>query len=443
MAETIVELLTDVADAIREKKGTTEPINAQNFAEEIRTIESGETVVEKKDVSFYDYDGTLLFSYTIEEAQALTELPTPKGHEGLIFQGWNWDYEEVIALTYPMNICATYITEDGATRFFLDVQEEEGVDIELSFTQSKSNSVLVDFGDGSELATFEENAVNYIHHYSKGNYVLTFNNNGEITFKVIDSYRGVLGHRASKGVNCLTKVWFGKDVSTFDSIFQGASRLTKISIHKGVDITRGLCGFCANLKFVGVPKPINGIHTNFIHNSGVEIIVLPSTTTSFSSGACSYASLKEILLPDGNITLNSSGCFGNNRLVEFRIPFGKTTLENAFLSNERHLCKIAIPEGIQSIGNSAFTQCVLITEFVFPSSLQSIGSSTFSYCKPRVYDFSKVLVVPTLANANAFTNGLPYYCKIVVPDTLYDEWIAATNWSTYADYIVKSSEYTE
>ena len=41
MAENIVELLTDVADAIREKKGTSEPINAQSFAEEIRTIESG------------------------------------------------------------------------------------------------------------------------------------------------------------------------------------------------------------------------------------------------------------------------------------------------------------------------------------------------------------------------------------------------------------------
>ena len=41
MAETIVELLTDVADAIREKKGTSESINAQSFAEEIRTIESG------------------------------------------------------------------------------------------------------------------------------------------------------------------------------------------------------------------------------------------------------------------------------------------------------------------------------------------------------------------------------------------------------------------
>ena len=41
MAENIVELLTDVADAIREKKGSTEPINAQNFAEEIKSLPSG------------------------------------------------------------------------------------------------------------------------------------------------------------------------------------------------------------------------------------------------------------------------------------------------------------------------------------------------------------------------------------------------------------------
>ena len=35
------DFLTDIADAVREKKGTTEPINAQNLSEEIRGIESG------------------------------------------------------------------------------------------------------------------------------------------------------------------------------------------------------------------------------------------------------------------------------------------------------------------------------------------------------------------------------------------------------------------
>ena len=41
MAENIVELLTDVADAIREKKGSTEKINAQAFADEIKNLPSG------------------------------------------------------------------------------------------------------------------------------------------------------------------------------------------------------------------------------------------------------------------------------------------------------------------------------------------------------------------------------------------------------------------
>ena len=40
-------------------------------------------------------------------------------------------------------------------------------------------------------------------------------------------------------------------------------------------------------------------------------------------------------------------------------------------------------------------------------------------------------------------NKINTICKIVVPDNLYDQWIAATNWSTYADYIYKASEVSE
>jgi hypothetical protein len=47
----------------------------------------------------------------------------------------------------------------------------------------------------------------------------------------------------------------------------------------------------------------------------------------------------------------------------------------------------------------------------------------------------------TLSAANAFTNSNTW--KIVVPDNLYDQWIAATNWSTFASRIVKASEFVE
>jgi hypothetical protein len=55
----------------------------------------------------------------------------------------------------------------------------------------------------------------------------------------------------------------------------------------------------------------------------------------------------------------------------------------------------------------------------------------------KYYDFTSHTVVPTLANTNAFSN-IPTDCEIRVPAALYDEWIAATNWSnsTIASKIV-------
>ena len=50
--------------------------------------------------------------------------------------------------------------------------------------------------------------------------------------------------------------------------------------------------------------------------------------------------------------------------------------------------------------------------------------------------------VPTLSNVNNFNNTNDTY-KIVVPDSLFDKWINATNWVKIQDHIVKASEFTE
>ena len=89
----LTDFLTDVANAIRAKKGITGKINPQNFASEISSIVTGGgdgggntgggstgggTVVRNvlsKDVNFYDYEGTLLYSYTKAEFMALSEMP--------------------------------------------------------------------------------------------------------------------------------------------------------------------------------------------------------------------------------------------------------------------------------------------------------------------------------------------------------------------------------
>lgn len=48
--------------------------------------------------------------------------------------------------------------------------------------------------------------------------------------------------------------------------------------------------------------------------------------------------------------------------------------------------------------------------------------------------------VPTLEDVNNFANTNDTY-KVVVQDSLYDEWIAATNWASIATHIMKQSDW--
>ena len=72
----------------------------------------------------------------------------------------------------------------------------------------------------------------------------------------------------------------------------------------------------------------------------------------------------------------------------------------------------------------------------------NIGSYTFSDCDSvKVYDFRNCTAVPTLEDVSSL--GHATGCKIIIPDSLYDEWIIATNWSSLNVTYVKASEYVE
>ena len=52
-----------------------------------------------------------------------------------------------------------------------------------------------------------------------------------------------------------------------------------------------------------------------------------------------------------------------------------------------------------------------------------------------ILDFRRANAVPTLSGTSTFTNT-PSNKEIIVPDSLYDTWIAATNWSSTENNIV-------
>ena len=75
------------------------------------------------------------------------------------------------------------------------------------------------------------------------------------------------------------------------------------------------------------------------------------------------------------------------------------------------------------------------------ASSESWGSEMFYGCNAlELVDMTGSTDVPQLENVNNFDNTNDTY-KIVVPDSLYDTWIAATNWASIASHIMKQSDW--
>lgn len=418
--DNIQDLLHDVAEAIRAKKGTTDLINPQEFSKEIRSIESGgeRPSVKMKDVNFYDYDGTRLYSYTWEEAMAMTELPPLPTQKGLICQEWNYTLEDMKAQDGACDIGATYITDDGKTRFYLTIDNERAKDVWLYL----SGNIEVNWGDGT-IESHNGSTLQLNHKYAGfGDYVVSVEVvNGKLQFQG-SVYFNVMGEylASAERMDALRKIEIGNGVSSLsDRCFQGTNLLRYIVIPNNVTtISNHACRWCKSLECLIIPNSVNKvIFENFSRCTSLRTVIIPaSVKTLGGANFKNCTSLKNIHIP------RSLTSFGNSEFSDCG------SLRNIFLNKT-------------SIGNSTFSICNALQKVVFNDGNISFGSYCFtSTLSLSLVDFSRCATIPTLSAANIFADSNPN-AKIVVPDNLYDEWIVATNWSTYADRIVKASEY--
>ena len=88
-----------------------------------------------------------------------------------------------------------------------------------------------------------------------------------------------------------------------------------------------------------------------------------------------------------------------------------------------------------------FNGCTSLKRIKMNASSRNWGTNMFNGCTSlELVDMTGSTGVPTLSNVNNFNNTNDTY-KIVVPDSLYDTWIAATNWASIASHIMKKSDW--
>ena len=167
----------------------------------------------------------------------------------------------------------------------------------------------------------------------------------------------------------------------------------------------------------------------------------PDTLTGTSTTTVKWTPTHEYTAPgDYVIALTvkgTMGFYGNSTSNQYsgilRYASGADTRNRAYQSAVQ---KVEIGEGVTSICDYAFDHCHSLASITIPESVTYIGNYAFQNCYGmRYYDFTASASVPALSNSNAFS-GIPSDCQMLIPAALYDEWSAATNWATYAKYMV-------
>lgn len=389
IASEITRINNNIANAYTSvnNKGGTLPAtqNSANLATAITSIPSGGGASEEKDVNFYDYDGTLVDSYTKQEFLALSNLPNNPTHTGLTAQGWNWtlsDAKTYVTTYGKLNIGQTYTTSSGLSEFDIELTNATGLSVTLNMNGTKN------WGDGT---TDTNNTHNYS---STGKYTITCNGT-QLTTSM------------SSGV-------FGQNSSSFNYYVKNIrlSNITTISAYS--------FQYCSSLETIIISNESTSIGLNaFYYCRPLNSIVIPKSITSIG-GSLFYNCycLKTVIFSNSITKLNNSAfyyCY---------------SLEN-----------ITIPNSVTTIDQKLFYYCYSLKKIIIPNGVRNVSANSFVFCYTlSLYDFTKFSSVPTLNNVSAF-NGINGICKIVVPDNLYSTWIGTTNWSDFANYIIKESEW--
>ena len=124
--------------------------------------------------------------------------------------------------------------------------------------------------------------------------------------------------------------------------------------------------------------------------------------------------------------------FEKNSVMTSNAPFSGTDMNYLYLGDSL-IENLDVPENITQIGYSIFRNNRVLKNIRFLGDVTALGTYLFYGCdKLDTVEFPNNTVVPTLGN----TQGLFNVRTLKVPQSLYDEWVTATNWSTIANRIV-------
>lgn len=429
------------------------------------------------DICFWDYDGTLILHFPVEEAAQLAELPVPPTHDGLTFLGWNYTLEQVQATEYPLDVGAMYIPTDGKTHLHLSVTNASYRAVPFNWSQSVAQGVSINWGDGTAATTVTgTGVVKTTHTYSTiGEY--------DVTITVADGCVMTLGGGTASTVfvgsgtsnykNYLTELFIGNNVSLGDYALSGTSYLSLLTIPNTIDgipayglqsqaslsaliipnsvtsignygcCSLGSYGIRLDNMVMSIPESIVTFGTNAVSGgAGPLRLSIPKTITvlpnfavynlyrvrrvfmsdavtafgSYNVSGCNH--LEKFKCPTSLVTMGDNCLYNCYALTAVELPDTLTTIGNNFLYYAYSLRKLRFPRSVTTVGTYCAYYCYSLNDMFIPSSITSLGNNSFvRYCGCRRITFEGT-TVPSGSLSQMNTLAEIIYLSEIVPDTV-------------------------
>lgn len=440
--DNLKDFLTDLADAIREKKGTSGPINPQDFTSEIASIETGSGGEGESQISdpirFLDYDGTILYTYNWGEFLEMDGLPPLPSHDGLICQEWNYTREDILEQTLFVEVGATYITDDGSTRCVIEIKNGDSLIVSLNFYQSTGNGVSVNWGDSSLVESSESVGYITLSH--------TYSDYGVYTIGLMpsDGCELRLGHSSSFGLfgtntwqdsntysDILLEVYIGRGVRKINNNIGYYTRLRTFCIPNTIDMSAELSfNYSLALEQLIYPRGVSTIHCAYTYSDYIisernkvfrasipntvkriwqnfdtlltDRVIFPNSATTFTNFEGCKANITNTA---GNNNAKTIDVLLNNNVFPYssssvtkgvikyiidltRADFSRNQQSNFVIGQwckvENNVVKtlkeITLPQGTTTLGNNFFCSCGTLQNITLNEELTTIGDYAFTNC---------------------------------------------------------------
>ena len=408
-------------------------------------------VYYKNDVTFYDYDGTIIASYSAAEFAELTEMPANPTHTGLISKGWNWtlaDANTFVAAHGFLPIGQCYDPVDDKLRIDIELVPET---LSPYLCLGVNGTAVVDWGDGTATDTITGSSTSSAyytpqHTYTAaGKYTITVDITGEARIlsttgtngacriltatNVAPSYeqQNAVYKSAVVGVHLCSKVTLS--AHAFKNLYS-LSYITFDTTRTSID--RWFDG-CMGLTTLIFPPSATSIGTVAMGLSGLCVVSLAKTNSFAAVSAFDDCySLKELAMPEdtAETTAICSACYSMTRS---NIPSTWTKVKGAIFCKARSLRSVVIPSGVTEIESQAFSECWSLAELDIPDSVTTIATYAFDKCYSLKFIKFHSATPPTVSNLNTF-GSLPTTCTIYVPTGSLADYTSASNYPSSSSY---------